>query len=560
MSKDRNKTRVIAPPSLADKPRRGWIIAATVALALAAGAATFTEIFNNDIFWHLAAGDWMLSHGRVLGSDPFSVDPMPQWINVHWLFQVIVAALHAVGGFAILTVLKSVLAAGTVIILVAAARRDGPPAWLIVAGLLAAVALETRVRVRPEAFTLLFMMAVIALVESVRRGGPARRLWWLVAIMLPWANMHGLYFLGPALFWSAMIAACIDRRIGRDLTGNLVSSKALLPMLAASAVCFATPWPLKAAAQPLLLWTRISGQTNVFKDVLEFHRTWDSPYFLYIAIALLAPTVVACLLNLRRVPLAHWIWLAAIGALAMMARRNVALTGPVCGYLLAVHGGQIIRRYFTWRRTQGDPPPGARTVGAINVAAICLTLAFAAGCATELLFRVPGFGVRFGPGLDRAHYPIDAARYLGSLKAPGNIFCEDWGDAGTFIYYSQPRRLWMDPRLEAHTVARFERQQEIAEAMCNVGTAGTVELPPSVRFLYVRSAARRALTAMAYSPRYRLIHVDETGVCFARTDWSGGGALPAGDNLADFDRPMRQAGVIEGIPPNVRRWWRQDPP
>jgi len=246
---------------------------------------------------------------------------------------------------------------------------DVPVAWLVLAGLPAVVALESRMRVRPEAFTLFFLIATIALVESVRRGASARRLWVLPAMMLPWVNMHGMYILGPAVFWSAALGAAIDRALGRDSGGNLATRPGLFAMLTASAVCFVTPWPIDTAAQPLLLWTRISGETKAFTyGVLEFIPTWQSGYFLYIAMALLVPTVIARVWDFRRMPISHWIWLVAFGVLAIMVRRNVALTGPVCGYLLAVHGGQVMRRIFAARRARD-------LTGAANVVAIALALA-----------------------------------------------------------------------------------------------------------------------------------------------------------------------------------------
>ena len=221
-----------------------WFYAGAAAIALAGAAATCTAVYNYDIFWHLASGRWMLDSGRVLGTDPFSVDPEPQWVNVHWLFQVIVASLHALGGFGALTVMKAVLAAVTLLVFALAVRRSGPPAWWIVCGLGTAAVMATRFRVRPEAFTMLLLTATVALVESVRRGGSPKRLWALPAVMLVWVNMHGLYFLGPAVFWSAVLGAALDRRMGRLTQGRLLTRAAIAPLLAASAVCLATPWPL----------------------------------------------------------------------------------------------------------------------------------------------------------------------------------------------------------------------------------------------------------------------------------------------------------------------------
>jgi len=570
------------PAAAGEKPSRGWLIAAVAALAVAAAAATFTEVYNYDIFWHLASGDWMFAHGRVLATDPFSIDPLPQWVNVHWLFQVIVRVLYGVGGFAALVGLKTLLAAATVTVPAVACRREAPPAWIVLAGLLALAALETRIRVRPESFTLLFMAVTIALVESVRRGASARRLWLLPAVMLPWVNMHGLYFLGPALFWSAAAGAAVDRRLGRAISGNLPTRGAVLAMLAASAACLITPWPLDAAAQPLLLWTRISGQTEAYTyGVLEFLPTWQSVFYLFVALAVLVPAAVACAINFRRVPIAHWLWLAAVGALAVMARRNVALTGPVCGYLLTIHGGQIIRRIAValqasnarksgdrHRRGQqhaaSEPVPifALPAAKAATAGAILLALAVAVLCATEVTFRLTGFHRRFGPGLYRPNYPIDIATWLGTLKVRGDILCDNWGDAGTFIYFSRPRRLWMDGRLEAHRLERFKSQGRIEQAMRKLVSASTVELPPEVRFIFVRWASRETMTALARSGRFRLVRVDETGACFERTDYPGRFAdeLPAGDNLGDFDRALTAPGEIAGLPADVRRWWRQNPP
>ncbi len=58
-------------------------IVAIAALTVAGAAAGLTKVFNLDIFWHLASGDWMLSHMRVLGAYPYRKKPYPQCIKIN---------------------------------------------------------------------------------------------------------------------------------------------------------------------------------------------------------------------------------------------------------------------------------------------------------------------------------------------------------------------------------------------------------------------------------------------------------------------------------------------
>jgi len=562
----------IRPGEPAAAAERRWFLAALTALAAAAFCATFTHVYNYDIFWHLASGRWMLEHLSVLGTDPFSVDPEPRWVNVHWLFQVLVTLLHAVGGFGALSLLKALLAAGAMVLFAFALRGRAPAAWLVLCGLAMLLVIETRMRVRPEAFTILFLTVTIVLVEGVRRGGSTRRLWVLVPLMAAWVNMHGLYLLGPALFWSGVLGAAVDRRLGRGTPSPLATPRAAVPLALATAACLLSPWPLEAAAQPLLLWTRISGQKAAFSQgVSEFLPTWQSPYHLIAAGAIVLPAVAVCAARWRRAPMGHFVWLAAFAALALPARRNVALAGPVCGYLLALHGGALFRAAAAgWGR-----PAGLRRLGrALNAGAVLLAAAGCVACGTEWIFRVRKIHRRFGPGLYRAHYPIDVARRLGRLGAAGEIFCENWGDAGTFLYHSRPRRVWMDGRLEAHPFRRYLSQGRISRALKDPNAFARAmrreeeqaKGVSALRFFYVKALSREHVTAMSQSGDFRLLFVDTTGACFARTTWrdptpgAPGEPLPAGTNLNDHDRPLAPDMRVGGLAPEPRRWYRQNPP
>ena len=538
-------------------------ILAVAALTIVGAAAGFTLVWNFDIFWHLAGGEWMVRHGRILASDPFSIDGATSWVNVHWLFQLVVAGVHWAGGFAGLTVLKSALAAAMLLTLALGLRKTVPPAWLIASGLAALLISLGRIRVRPEAFTLVFLAIALVLSDSVRRGGPARRLWWMTPIMVAWVNMHGLYVLGLVVLWGAMAGAWLDRLVRRrELAGNLLTINALAAVLAASVACLVTPWPLEAFAQPLLLWQRISGQAEFYTyGVSELRPTWQMLSAFWATGVVTALAVVAMILNARRVPLGHVIWMLAFVALAMLARRNVGLIGPLLGFVLAVHGGGVLRRLA--KRT----PRVARAAGPVFIAsALLAAAAISAGFVTGEIRRLMGSKQVFGAGLQRPNYPVAAAKFLADLDADGDILCENFGDGGVFIYYgshgrSQPRRLvYMDGRLEVHSPDRFKRQHRIRRALQGVRTAGLVSLPESVRFVVVRYDGAEALAAMTASPRFKLVYLDQAGAVFARNDYRGPGHaddLPEVPNFADF-----APSDSDGRPPGLsrpRRWYRRNP-
>lgn len=544
-----------------------WQTVAALCLVLAAMAATFTYEQDFDAFWHLASGRWMLQNQRVLDFDPFTSDPEDAgapWVDVYWLFQVVLALVHSIGGFPAITVLQCLLTGAAFAVLAVSLRKHVPAAWLIVAGLAMLPVFAGRIRMRPEMFTLPLMVVSVALLEGVRRGGPARRLWWFVPIMVAWVNMHGLYFLGLILIWGAMAGAGADRLMGRrGLAGNLLTKAALAPLAAATAACLVSPWPLEGFLHPLVLWTRISGQGAYYVyGVSELQRTWSALGSQTEALVLVGLMALAMAANAKRVPLGHLFWLAPVVVLALLAVRNVGLLAPVCGWLLAWHGGCILRR--AGRRWKA----GARIAAPAAAAIFSLAgLAVAAGYATEYIYHLRRVGTRFGAGLDPEQYSTDLGQYLGRCKAPGDVLTVDFGFASTYIFYSYPaRKVWMDGRLEIRSVERFRRHHEIGNELRSRQTADRADLPATVRFLVAGRDDKPQLAAMMQSSRFRLLRVDDAGACFVRSDWrpppgtaEEEEALPATANLSDFDHPLGADGLVEGVGGRRRTWYRNNP-
>ena len=541
-------------------------MAAVAILVLVTASASLTKIWNFDVFWHLASGQWMLEHRQVLRTDPFSSEATDEWVNIHWLFQVLVASLHAVGGFAILSVFKCAVSVATMTAFAVALRKRIPPGWLIFSGLAMLAVLAERIRLRPELLTCLFVTITVLLVERVRLGGSPKCLWFLVPIVLVWVNMHGLYVLGMAVIWSSLLGAWVDRKLARrrgEPAGQtqfpLLDQRVLGPILFATVMCLVTPWPIRAAVHPLLLWTRVSGEAIVYTyGVAELQPTWEVLTKHWEAVTVVCLIVALMLANRRKLPIAHVLWLVGFALIGMLARRNVGLIAPVCGYLLACHGAAVLgRRARRWRRT------GRVMTWAAAAAGVLL----ACGYATELVHRMKNSTERLGVGLLEQNYPQGNARFLRDLDADGVVFCENFGDAAVFIHHSTPRRkVWMDGRLEVHTHHRFAEQNRIRAELRTKPSASWGKLPDDLRFLIIQHHSSEMLSSMMESERFRLIRVDPTTACFVREDWPGRSARPDGvdpwtirPNLADFDRPLTREYLVDGYPTERRRWYRQNP-
>jgi len=328
---------------------------------------------------------------------------------------------------------------------------------------------------------------------------------------------------------------------------------------------------------PFVLWSRISGQEVYYTyGVAELAPTWRNlPQHLDM-VAMVGLTLVALAASQRRVPLAHWLWMAAFTVLALLAQRNIGLAAPVWAYLLALHGGDVLRR-------MGRSAPKLRPFAAgFTIAAVGAAVAVSALGASGALRAWRGSAVQPGLGLLEYAYPTQAAKKLERLTVAGDVFCTDFGQAGTFIYYSGPRsqepvrRVFMDGRLEAHNIETFIEYRRIRRELSAPASASAAELPAPLRFFQVPADRGNQLSALGQSMRFDLLHVEPAGALFARNDWNGGPAAwrlsdrlaplaadptrPA-NNLAWYDLPLGPDGGLDGPFPRPRaRWYAMNPP
>jgi hypothetical protein len=181
-----------------------WV---AVALAILYFLFGFHPIWDIDVFWHIEAGRWIFDHRTLPTSDIFSaVDEERGWITFQWLYEVVVYGLDRTVGLAGVRVLHAALCAAAVGWWAWwVGRRHGVAMGALAASVLM-VLFADRLRVRPDAFNLLFMVLLWPTLVAPRWRKGA--LLSIAVIAGFWANIHA----GGALLVPVLLAARLGGR------------------------------------------------------------------------------------------------------------------------------------------------------------------------------------------------------------------------------------------------------------------------------------------------------------------------------------------------------------
>jgi hypothetical protein len=234
------------------KTARAWYRFAPVRVM--ALAATFTAfavyqirqlpaLTDNDIWWHLRTGVWILETHAIPRSGLFSQSPALPWIDASWGFDALAALFYRIGGLAGLPVLLICLQVAIAVALFALALTVSARVWPAIA--LAAVAQFCLIPLQPRpALGSIALLAIeLALLLRVRRTGNAGALFWLAPIFVVWANLdwqfsYGLLVL--ALFSVTVVIEQVSRQSGVRWFDDSIPSIRLDKLAAIVGVSFLT--------------------------------------------------------------------------------------------------------------------------------------------------------------------------------------------------------------------------------------------------------------------------------------------------------------------------------
>ena len=189
------------------------LLFAVFVLAVPPLIASNGDVFGDgDVSWHIAAGRWIMEHGRIPTTDPFSHSmPGHSWVAHEWLPEIAYAFAFNQASFAgVAAVVALALMALAGITFAWLRPRAGPIALLGAFASLYLV-LQPFYLARPHVIAWVFLAGWTASLLSARSKDRLPS-WWLLPLMLVWANVHASFLIGFIVAGAIGLDDCIQHR------------------------------------------------------------------------------------------------------------------------------------------------------------------------------------------------------------------------------------------------------------------------------------------------------------------------------------------------------------
>jgi len=377
---------------------------------------------DGDIGRHITIGDYIFENGKIPITNVFSHTLYGERLVPHeWLADLIFGRVHALMGLDGVVLLIAVLIATTFTLTYREIQKRGTYTMfvLLVAGL-AAFASSLHWIARPHVFTFLFVALWTYLLANRES-----KVWYFPVIMLVWANTHGGFIIGFAI-WLAHIAGWIwDYLHGESNRANGI--RIVIIGLSSFAVTFINPsgWHLWDTS------IKYYGNSFLVNSTIEyqspnFHNWSTWPFMLMLAICMLGVGFKTKLKTYESFLLVGWTMLSLYSA------RNI----PLFAIVTAPYAASVLQSILTSSTVLRKIEHLIHNVEKNHKGILFPLIAVGLLLYTSMVQTGNDPANDFDP--DR--FPVQGVNWLETNPQNGNMFNEfTWG--GYLLYRMFPRQL-----------------------------------------------------------------------------------------------------------------------
>jgi hypothetical protein len=305
--------------------------------------------------------------------------------------------------------------------------------------------------VRPQMFSLLLASIFIAVLDDFSRDKSRRTIYWLIPLMILWANMHAGFALGLVLVFLTIIGMLLENWMSTAPRGRNVFRR-VRPLLVVFLLCFAAvivnPNGARLYSYPF--------ETLKSHAMMKYISEWWSPNFqepMFQPLAILIfATCVAMALSRKSVRIKELLLLSAMGIAALRSARNVPFFALIAIPLLAENAWTWIssQRWGQWlTRPEEIPTRGVVIKLALNILLfVAMPLALTATRVNRSLASQSAVNTQT--------YPAAATDFIASQRLPQPIYNE-YGWGGYLIWRLYPGyHVYIDGRADLYGDAFLE--------------------------------------------------------------------------------------------------------
>jgi hypothetical protein len=201
----------IKNPALGLRRMAPELLFIALALGLPVGLGTAPSIFRDgDVSWQVAAGRWILQHGRIPTTDPFSYTMFGhRWVAMEWLAQIVYGGAFSLDGYAGLATVVATAVIALFAILYFHLECRASPIAVTMALLMVAFVIAPFILARPHVLAWPLVAGwTTLLLRASERGAPPPL--WTALLLVVWTNLHASFplalIIGAPIAFDALVS------------------------------------------------------------------------------------------------------------------------------------------------------------------------------------------------------------------------------------------------------------------------------------------------------------------------------------------------------------------
>lgn len=512
---------------------------------------------DTDFYWHVRTGELIWQQKAIPAIDLFTyTDFDKRWIDLHWGYQLLVAALYHLTGVNG-TILFKALCYTFAVMLGWYATGKYVSNWLkALIWFPSLIAISGRAYERPEMISLICLAATLWLLERIPKD--PRLIWTIPGLLILWTNFHALFVLGVVVcgaFVAGGLSLNLFARRSGFLTDAPLPTKSLV-LLGALAIAapIVNPYLEEGWVFPLELYRKFSVEHDFysprvgeftqpiafFNQTIQKRQQQNKPNDLWmlfsgegmiypfaeISIFLIAVAVILCTVGWKRkLSIYRTLLLIGFSHLAWVAVRNTSIFALVAA---------VVSCGLLDDATDASPTEDKTESQHLNQIAAILLAIMMAVVVTGGWGMISESWKTFGWNEAPNWFGHDAVKFAARPGMPKRAYLAHFGIAGTYIMHNGPEnKVFMDPRLEVCSRQTFERWERVMSLMANRDPSweGIVNFDgkglPAV-ILDSRSS-RPLINGMLMTPTWRLVFADRAAAVFIPATLADELQLPMAD-------------------------------